>query len=898
MPPEPTPMMQQYRRAKAEAPDALLFFRLGDFYEMFFEDAVEASRILDITLTARGRDQADGGYPMCGVPVHAADGYLARLVKAGRKVAVCEQVEDPRQAKGIVRREVVRIVSPGTAMDEGSLEPRERSFITAIFSEPSRIGLAHVEVSTGEVRYSEHDPRLEGPRVVTELAAFAPREVLVPDSLDRRELEALFPGQRLPAVTTLDPSMFARQLARERISERWNVAGLSAFGLEARPGATRAVGAVLGHVADALRANLSHLEPPRLVDSGLSVGLDPATIRNLELLESLADRGKEGTLASVLDRTVTASGGRTLRSWLVAPLRDPAAIDERLDAVEALAADEAAGRGLAQALEGVADLERLVARAVIGTATPRCLAALAASLGRLPALKERLAASSAALLRALAAGVDPLDPLRTELAETMEPEPPATARDGGLIRPGRSPELDELRSIARDARTHLARLEAKEREASGIASLKIRHNRVFGYYLEVTQANLAKVPADWQRRQTLSTGERFTTDELKELEGRIVNAQDRSVALEQEMFASLVSRVAGEASSLRRTGRDIGAIDALASFAAVAARNRYVRPVVDESCVLEIRAGRHPVVEQLRGEPLSPSLGDGRFVPNDTLLDAASRQLVVLTGPNMGGKSTYLRQVALIVLMAQAGSFVPAESARVGVVDRIFTRVGASDYLARGQSTFMVEMIETARILNEATARSLVVLDEIGRGTSTFDGLSIAWAVSEYIHETPRVAARTLFATHYHELTELSALYPRVVNLRMATREWKGDIVFLHRVEEGEGDRSYGIQVARLAGIPAPVIARAKEVLENLLRSELDPSGQPRLARHEGQGPPPTGPRTLAPQLPLFGEPAEDPRARALRDRLAILDVDALTPRQALDVLADLQAEARRIVGA
>jgi DNA mismatch repair protein MutS len=593
----------------------------------------------------------------------------------------------------------------------------------------------------------------------------------------------------------------------------------------------------------------------------------------------------------VLDRTATSMGSRTLRAWLLAPLREPSAIDERLDAVEELARDEAAGRSLLASLDRVGDLERRLGRIVMASAGPRDLLATAESLARIPELKSRLAAASAPLLGRLADDLDPLPELRSDLERAIAEDTPALARDGGVIRDGWSAPLDELRSLSRSAREHLARLESSERERTGIGSLKVRHNKVFGYYLEVTQTHLAKVPPDWQRRQTVANGERYTTEDLRALESRILSAQDKSLALEADLFEEMRAKVAGHADALRRTARALGAADALAALASAATAHGYVRPKVDGGTALVIRGGRHPVVERIAAATTLPGLGDGRFVPNDTDLDCAERQIVVLTGPNMGGKSTYLRQVALITLMAQAGSFVPAESARIGVVDRIFTRVGASDHLAAGQSTFMVEMTETARILHEATSRSLVVLDEIGRGTSTFDGLSIAWAVAEYLHETPRVAARTLFATHYHELTGLCALYPRVRNLRMATREWKGDIVFLHRVEEGVGDRSYGIQVARLAGIPGPVISRAREVLENLQRAEIDPTGAPRLARHEAEDGRAKLPKSRAPQLPLFGE---DPRLREVADRLASIDVDGLSPRAALDLLAELRAAAKR----
>jgi len=886
-----TPLMQQYRRLKAEVGDALLFFRLGDFYELFQEDARLASRLLDLTLTARGKEHGDGGTPMCGVPHHAADGYVARLVQAGHKVAICEQMEDPKSAKGPVRRAVVRIVTPGTASDERLLTPTQRRCLTAILIEQGRLGLAHVDVSTGELTFSEWDPEAGREGAVSELSLVDPREVIVSEGSEGI-VSDLLRGVG-PAMTVVDAAAFSRAAARERIAARFEVASLAAFGLDSRPAATRALGAVLSYLEHSVRADLAHLEPPRLREAESVVGIDPSTRRNLELTESLDPTARDATLAAVLDRTGTPMGARTLRAWLVAPLRDPSAIAQRLDAVEECAEAVREARPLAPDCAGLGDLERLMARVVMGSAAPRDLAAVGAALERLPALRDRLLSARSALLRESGAAIEPLPALAARIEATLAQPPPAMLRDGGVIRDGFHADLDELRSLSRDARAHLAALEARERERTGIASLKIRHNRVFGYYLEVSQANASKAPADWQRRQTLANAERFSTAELRELEGRIVHAQDRALALETELFDQLRAEAASHVASLRTTARAIGVVDVLASFAAVAAAHGYVRPLVDDSRILDIRSGRHPVVERMRLEPLAGSLGDGRFVPNDTDLDGDDRQIVILTGPNMGGKSTYLRQVALITLMAQAGSFVPAESARIGAVDRIFTRVGASDSLATGQSTFMVEMSETARILHHATARSLVVLDEIGRGTSTFDGLSIAWAVAEYLHETPRLAARTLFATHYHELTDLAALYPRVRNLRLATREWQGEIVFLHRVEAGAGDRSYGIQVARLAGLPAPVIDRAREVLANLLQAELDPSGAPRLARHEQRGA--RAPRAAAPQMPLFGAEAPDPRLLDLARELSSIDADALSPRAALDLLSQLAAKARAL---
>jgi DNA mismatch repair protein MutS len=901
--PRDTPMMQQFRRAKAEAGDALLFFRMGDFYELFFDDAVKASKALDLTLTARGRDKAKGteGYPMAGVPHHAAEGYVARLVKDGFKVAICDQVEDPKQAKGIVRREVVRIVTPGTAGEAGDLQPNESSFVTAVLVERGRVGLAHADVSTGELRFSEHDPEADAERISRELGTFSAREVLIPEGGDSEAVRALFDETELPPFSEADAESFSRQAAAEALTSHWRVAGLAAWGLDSRPAATRAVGALLAYLQHTQRADLSHLEAPRLVDFAGIVAVDPTTRRNLELVENLRDASRKGTLLEVLDQTETAMGSRTLRAWLLQPLREVAGVESRLDAVEHLASTPSAANRLVDRLGPVADVERLLSKAVLGSAGPRDLEAMGRSLRELPALKEQLAGAGPELLASFAGDIEegPLSQLGERLGAAIVETPPAIVRDGGIVRDGWHEELDELRELARDGRSHLAKLETRERERTGIPSLKVRHNRVFGYYIEVSKANLDKVPEDYHRKQTLANGERYVTPELKELETKILHAQERSLDIEQQVFLTLRQEVVDAAGPISLAARAIGRADALLSFARVSASNGYCRPQLDESRVLDLRAGRHPVVERMAAALTGPGLGDGRFVPNDTRLDGDTRQVAILTGPNMGGKSTYLRQVALITLMAQAGCFVPAKSARIGVVDRIFTRVGASDSLATGQSTFMVEMSETARILHDATPRSLIVLDEIGRGTATFDGLSLAWAVAEYLHETPRVQGRVLFATHYHELTELALMYERAFNLRLATREWEGEIVFLHRVEEGTGDRSYGIQVARLAGLPQDVVERAREVLENLERNALDPTGRPKLAehdesRHSGAAAPWAQPAARSAQLPLFGEAAPtDPRLLALAERLAAVDADELSPRQALDLLAELSSDAR-----
>ncbi|MFQ5877178.1 MAG: DNA mismatch repair protein MutS, partial [Acidobacteriota bacterium] len=825
-----TPMLRQYRSIKAEHPDAILMFRLGDFYEMFFDDARVAARALSLTLTSRGRGTRAEA-PMCGVPYHAAEGYVARLLRQGFRVAICDQVEDPRVAKGIVHRAVTRVLSPGTITDPAQLPPRAPNYIASITvaGDPARgrpgegYGCAYLDLSTGDFRIAEH----RGPRaresLIEQLAWFAPREVVLSDA---ERTQASLPPEALDGVlASRAPSYaFASETAYRALLERFGTASLEGFGCEGRSLAVSAAGGLLHYLQETQKADLRHVTRVVWHDAGDAMILDAATRRTLEVAENSRDGGRDGTLLAALDHTETPMGGRLLRDWILRPLLCVRPIEERLEAVGFLVehpTERAALRGL---LRRVHDLERLLARCSLGTASARDLLALRDSLGVLPAIRALGVALVPRLLARLVAGLDVLGDVHHRIAATLADDPPASVREGGLLRDGVDPELDRLRAMRRDGRAYLAAVETRERTRTGIGSLKVRYNKVFGYYIEVSRANRELVPADYERRQTLVGAERYVTPELKEYEAKVLTAQERIAALEYERFVALREGVAAAAPRLRATARAVAALDAVASLAEAAAANRYARPVVDDSLVIRIAEGRHPVVER--------ALQRERFVPNDCLLDAEDRQILILTGPNMGGKSTYLRQVALIALMAQAGSFVPASEARIGLVDRIFSRVGASDHLARGQSTFLVEMNETANILNNATRRSLILLDEVGRGTSTFDGLSIAWAVAEHLHDNPRVAARTLFATHYHEMTELALLRPRVKNLTMAVREWNERIVFLRKVLEGAADRSYGIQVARLAGLPAAVIERAREVLLNLEREELSRDGRPKLARH------------------------------------------------------------------
>jgi DNA mismatch repair protein MutS len=880
-----TPAMRQYLDAKEQHRDALLLFRMGDFYETFYEDALVASRVLDLTLTSRSKEADGSGIPMCGVPFHAVDGYIARLVKQGFRVAICDQVEDPKKAKGIVRREVVRVVSPGTLTDASYLDAREPAFLMAVApmgrgaAAADGVGVALLDVSTGEFSAAEYDGPEGLQALADELAVLQPREVVVPgdgmpDGQDATQLAARWPvlaaaGTRLTAV---DGWAFESGTARRALLDQLRTAGLEGFGLDRHPGAVSAAGALVHYLRTTQKADLAHVRAISFRRRADALLIDPTTVRHLEVLEG-AEGGRSGSLLDELDRTVTAVGSRLLRSWLLRPLVTLEAIRDRLDAVEELAF-RATDRGrFRDALKGVQDLERLVARAALGTAGPRDLVGLKTSLAAIPRARAVLTPFAAPLIAALVAALDDLADIRDAIGSTLLDEPPAVARDGGFIRDGHDLEIDELRRISRSGRQVISELEARERERTGIGSLKVRYNRVFGYYIEVSKANLRAVPADYHRKQTVAGGERFITPALKEHEEKVLGADERIVEREIELFAALRAAVAAEATRIQACARALASLDVLAAFAEDAAIGSYIKPHVHDGDEMIVADARHPVVERRTG-------GDG-FVPNDITLNGTTSQLVILTGPNMGGKSTYLRQTALISLMAQAGSFVPASRAKLPVVDRIFARVGASDNIAKGHSTFMVEMQETAHILHTATSRSLVVLDEIGRGTATFDGLSIAWAVAEHLATNATLRPKTLFATHYHELTDLADATPGVVNYHVSAREWKDGIVFLRKIVPGRSDRSYGIQVARLAGLPAPVIVRAREILAALERDELSRGGRPSISGTPGE------PQR---QLGLFQGPA--PSDRRLRDRLLDLDIDRLTPLEALTRLAELKAEA------
>ncbi|RMG48487.1 MAG: DNA mismatch repair protein MutS [Acidobacteria bacterium] len=867
-----TPMFRQWRAAKLQHPDALLLFRMGDFYELFFEDAVVAAPILDIALTTRGKGTACEA-PMCGVPHHAVDSYVARLVEAGHRVAICEQVEDPRQAKGMVRREVVRVVSPGTFADPGRTAPGDEVYLASVhFRDGAPGGAALVELSTGSMMLAE----LRRPDDLADLIdRHGVRELLLPQSAADRGVPALPPGGARPLLTPLPDELFDPAGAADRVRRALAVASLAGLGCPDDHPALPPAAAALEHLRATQRVKPAHLDRFRVLRPERTLLVDAATRRNLELVCNLRDGGRRNTLLSVLDRTKTPMGARTLKGYLLEPSTDIEEIRRRQAIVSGLFDRSDRRRALRDALAGVRDLERLLGRASLGRATPADLAALRGSLERLPAVREALSEIDVPAVQRLAERVDSLEDLAGELASALADEPSGAPGEGRVIREGYDAELDEARELARGGRRLIAAVEERERRRTGISSLKVRYNKVFGYFIEVSKANLAKVPADYERRQTIATGERFVTPEIRDLERRILEAEERLGGREKELFDRLVEAVVGRAGRIRESAAAVAEADALASLAEVAHTEGYTRPLVDGEDRIEIEAGRHPVVENL--------LGAGGFVPNDTRLDS-ERRLLIVTGPNMGGKSTYLRQVALIVLMAQIGSFVPARSARIGVCDRIFCRVGASDNLAGGESTFMVEMLETANILHNATPRSLVILDEIGRGTATWDGMAIAWAVVEKLHDDPRLQPKALFATHYHELTDLATLLPRLANVHIAAREHGHEIVLLHRVEPGPSDRSYGIQVARLAGLPDDVVRRAREILERL--TEEKTSAAEAIERAAGRRP--------SPQLPLFGAPTQDPAEREVLEELRRTDPDDLSPREAHALLAKLSDRLRR----
>jgi DNA mismatch repair protein MutS len=864
--------MRQYAAIKKEHPTALLFFRLGDFYELFFEDAVVAARELQITLTSRNKEKGQA-VPMCGVPYHAAEGYLAKLLRKGFKVAICEQMEDPKKVKTIVRREVTRVLTPGTATD-ASLASEENNFLAAYASAGDGVGFAALDLSTGEFRATEFRGDDAQRRVLDELQQLRPREVLFGSSMPLFDRKARRDGDGAFTETPLEDWIFAPDYAIPQVENHFGVLSLEGFGLAGRPAAAAAAGAILHYVRSTQRGSLEHVDRIGYYERQNCLVLDAVTVRNLELIEPLfASSGEDVTLFRALDETATPMGKRLLRAWMLRPSLDAAEIEARLDAVEAMAKDLVGREELRRALDGILDIERLLSRVTLETANPRDLLAFAASVVKIPGVRAGIAHFKMARLSTLHGLLDELTDVRERIEKTLVDEPPLSFADGGVVREKIDSELDDLRDVSRNSKQYLARIEERERQRTGIGSLKVKFNSIFGYYIEISKSNLHLAPTDYERKQTLVNAERFTTPELKQYEAKILEAQEKIVEIERRIFIELRGAIAAEAKRIRQTALALAEVDVLACFAHVAAARAYCRPKLDETGDLEIIEGRHPVVE--RQELMRTA---ERFVPNDLYLNGSTHTIVVLTGPNMGGKSTYLRQAALIVIMAQMGCFVPARAARLSLVDRVFTRIGASDNLARGRSTFMVEMTETAAILNTSTARSLVLLDEMGRGTATYDGLALAWAAIEYLHA--RTRAKSLFATHYHELTELADHLLGVKNYHVAVKEVAGGIVFLRKVEPGSADKSYGIEVAKLAGLPYEVIQRAREVLAE------HESAEQRVSDDLTHRPRAEAATADVGQLTIF-----TPLSQKIVDRLREADVDRLTPLDALNLLHDLKKQ-------
>jgi DNA mismatch repair protein MutS len=855
-----TPLMKQYLAIKAQHQDAILFFRMGDFYEMFYDDAKVASEVLGLTLTSRAHGKA-ARVPLAGFPYHALDTYLTKMVKAGQRVAICEQTEDSKLAKVIVQRGVTEVITPGTALSDQLLDSQRNNFLLAVHLSGKTAGLAQVDFSTGEFLLSECPQTA----LRESILMVQPAELLI--ASDHREW--LKTNVDLPAglpVTSRDGWQFAFDYAYETLTRHFQTLTLKGFGCDDLHAGISAAGAALSYLKETKKSELHHLRSLRRISDADYLAIDASTRRNLELIEPLRLDNRNATLLAVLNQTHTAMGARRLVQWIVRPLREVKSINERLDAVEQLIDQREERKKLVDVLGGMGDLERLLAKVSTARATARELQSVRAILERIPAVRSILQVFEPTALQNIRSKLQELVELAAEIAGALVDEPPLSITDGGVIRQGYSEELDRIREMAYSGKSWIARLQASERERTGIGSLKVGYTKVFGYYIEVSNANLAKVPDSYIRKQTLVNAERFITPELKEYEEQVLQAEEKMLGQEYELFDALRQRVALHVQALQENARQLAELDCLLSLAEIAASAKYCRPQIDDGEVIDIRQGRHPVVEKLL------PFGEA-FVPNDTYLDNGADQILIVTGPNMAGKSTYLRQVGLIALMAQMGSYVPAASARIGVVDKIFTRVGASDNLAGGESTFLVEMNETANILHNATPKSLVVLDEIGRGTSTFDGLSIAWAVAEYLHDTANRAARTLFATHYHELTELAGRLARVKNYNILVKEWGDQVVFLRKIAPGGCDHSYGIQVAQLAGLPKTVITRAKEVFSALEHHSLGKEVQ-----HEKAEPAKTR------QLDIFEE-----QEKWLRQEIAGIDMDNLSPVQAFQKLLDLK---------
>ena len=934
-----TPMLRQYQELKRQHPGTLLFFRLGDFYELFFEDAITGARELEITLTARHKERGQP-IPMCGVPHHSVANHVARLIRKGYRVAICEQTEDPSKAKKLVRREVVRVITPGTAIDPQLVEAKETIYLAAVCGAGETFGAAFLDLSTGEFRATEVSGHDAWARVRADIESYAPRELLFPRTLaplikdsyaghgphtaplpltseqdenftderhdDNMPLARITPaedaatvsvqaatGSSGVALTPLDEWLWEPTSCASLLLEQFGARTLEGYGLAGRIAAVSAAGACLRYARETQRAAAAHVTGIGFFETHDHLVLDTVTCRNLELVESQGQMGRGASLLNVLDATATGMGARLLRAWLLRPSVRRGEIESRLAAVEDLHRSQIRRDRLRALLKEVSDLERLTGRINMATATPRDLVALRRSLNQVAPIRQALSDAEASLLQVVVESADELPDVTALVARALSDDPPVNFSEGGVVRAGFNAELDDLRSVSRDAKQTIAALEARERARSGIQSLRVRFNNVFGYFIEVSKAQSARVPSDYERRQTLANAERFTTTELKQWEQKVLGAEGRILEIESRVFAEVRAQVARETRRLQTTARALAVLDVLAALAEVAVRRRYRRPVLHDGDELEIKAGRHPVIE---------AIGEGQFVPNDLYLNNSNERLLIITGPNMGGKSTLLRQAALICLLAQMGSFVPAERARLPILDRIWTRVGASDDLSRGRSTFMVEMTETAAILHNATPRSLVLLDEIGRGTATFDGLSIAWAVAEFLHDSAENAAKTLFATHYHELTELAERLPGAQNYQIRVAEREGEVIFLYKLERGRASKSYGIEVARLAGLPPSVLARAREVLQRLERYELDvfadvegevkktdavvpevawsngADALSRVARRAGR-------RKLAAEFTLF-----DAANQSLLDELRGVDVETMTAEEARQILSALKS--------
>ncbi len=857
-----TPMMARYLEVKAQNPGTLLFFRMGDFYELFYEDAQQAAKLLNLTLTSRDKNSPNP-VPMAGFPYHALNGYLQKIVRAGVRAAICEQMEDPKLAKGLVKREVTQVVTPGTLTDEALLDPRESNFLACVWPQKPRdshpwassCGLAWLELSTGRFWTAEVSPA----DLIDELSRIRPAECLIPE---QSPLAAPLTDAGL-SLSERPAWAFAIDNCRRLLLEQFGTRTLDGFDIDADSPGVVAAGALLDYVRETQKSSLTHITKLEPYRRGSCLLIDDATRRSLELTRTLRDGSRDGSLLAVIDETVTPMGARLMSDWLSNPLTDVAAINRRLDAVQEFTTDAILRRDLQDLLKQAYDLQRLTARTATGRASPRDLSCLARTLCLIPKLKAKLSGRSSALVGDLEGRLELLPELRAEIEASLVDEPPLVVTDGGVIRDGCNPQLDEWRDLARGGKEWIARYQAEEIQRTGIANLKVGFNRVFGYYLECTAAQADKVPADYIRKQTLKNQERFITPPLKEHEEKVLRAEGQAIQLEQELFAALRERVARQSPRLRENAEILAELDVLIGLATLAVSAGYCRPEITQDTALDIREGRHPVLDRLK-----PS---GEFVPNDVQIGGPFGRVQLITGPNMAGKSTYIRQAALLTVLAQMGSFVPASEARVGLADRIFARVGASDELGKGQSTFMVEMTETARILNAATAKSLVILDEIGRGTSTYDGISLAWAITEYLHD--RIGCRTLFATHYHELTQLAETLPEVRNQNVAVREHAGGVTFLHKIVPGAADKSYGIHVARLAGVPRDVLQRADVVLSRLEADHLDDEGRPKMPARKA-------PSKKEQQLSLFG--ADD---HPVLDALRQVKVDSLTPIAALQQL-------------